>query len=171
MRKTICLAFAAAFIFTCSNTFAQVSVVMKAMNGTTKLNGGSIVPGHTGEIDLLSYSQGESRCSTCNVPSLSSLNAMLVLSPATISFKKLLLNGTKLTSVDIFYIRAGSTFYKIHMENVTVESVQESGSGENPTFAISLIPDRMAWLNVTESNNRTSYGWDLTNNTEWQYVF
>ena len=179
MRKITHLFFAVAFLFTCSNAFAQSTLaVMKALDGTTKLNGGSIVAGHANEIDLFSYSQGESNCVDCQV-SVSSFNAMIKLTPATISFKKLLLNGTKLTSVDVYLIKPGTTaftYYKIRMENVTVESVQESGSSESPIFSVSLIPERMAWQQINQNASggpgvKTSYGWDLMTNTEWIYTF
>jgi len=62
------------------------------------------------------------------------------------------------------------------MENVTVESVQESGSSESPTFSISLTPDRIAWQQINQkadgsSGVKTTYCWDLTTNTEWLYSF
>ena len=178
MRKIIYLLFAVAFTFTCNQVLAQTITVMNALDGTTKLNGGSTVPGHVNEIDLYSYSQGESRCAECQA-SVSGFNAMIKLTPATVSLKKLLLSGTKLTSVDVTYIKPGTTpftYYKVHMENVTVESVQESGSSEEPIFSLSLTPDRMAWQQIAQKANgspgvKTSYGWDLTTNTEWVYSF
>lgn len=176
MKTIVYLLFAAALIFTCSNTFAQTSVVMKALDGTTSLNGGSTVTGHVNQIDILSNSQGEDYCNTCTKPSFSDLSFMISLSPATISFKKLLLNGTKLTSVDITYIKQGTTpveYYKIHMENVIVESVQESASSEIPTIAVSFAPDKIAWQQIKTAGTqlKSSYGWDIINNTEWLYVF
>jgi type VI protein secretion system component Hcp len=178
MRKITHLLFAVAFMFTCSYASAQTTTVMKALDGTTQLNGGSTVAKHLNEIDLYSYSQGESNCVTCHA-SLSSFNAMIKLTPATVSLKKLLLNGTKLTSVDVVYIKPGITpfvYYKIRMENVTVESVQESGSSEEPIFSVSLVPERMAWQHIAQKANgaigvKTSYGWDITTNTEWVYGF
>jgi type VI protein secretion system component Hcp len=171
MRKIIYLFFTVAFMFTCRNAFTQTSVVMKALDGTTKLNGGSTVAGHTNEIDVLSNSHGETFCIGCAKPNFSSFNIMISLSPATISFKKLLLNGTKLTSVDVTYIKTAIPleYYKIHMENVTVESVQESASSEIPTFSVSLTPDRMAWQQISDTNKKTSYGWDIAANIEWLY--
>jgi type VI protein secretion system component Hcp len=175
MKKIFCLLFAAIFICTCSNTFSQTSVVMKALDGTTKLNGGSTVPGHTNEIDILSNSQGEDFCTTCTKPSISDFSFMIILSPAVISFKKLLFNGKKLTSIDVTYIRGGTTpvtFYKIHMENVTVENVQESASNEIPTIAVSVSADRVAWQQSNlVGTSKTSYGWDIVNNVEWLYAF
>ena len=175
MKKIICLLFAAIFIFNCRNAFSQISVVMKALDGTTKLNGGSTVPGHTNEIDVLSNSQGQDFCTTCAKPSFSDFTFMITLSPAVISFKKLLLNGAKLTSVDITFIKGGTTpvtLYKVHMENVTVTTVQESASSEIPTIAVSLSPDRVAWQqsNIV-GTSRSSYGWDIVNNVEWLYAF
>lgn len=176
MRTITYLLFVVAFMVTCSNTFAQTSIVMKALDGATSLNGGSSVPGHINQIDVLSNSQGEDFCTTCTKPSISDLTVMISLSPATISFKKLLLNGTKLTSVDITYIKGGATpveYYKVHMENVLVENVQESASSESPIFSVSFAPDRVAWqqIKTAGTNLKTSYGWDLVNNVEWLYAF
>ena len=177
MRKIICFLVATAFIFNGSAAFSQsTTVVMKAMDGTTKLSGGSTVSGHINEIDILSNSQGESFCKGCAKPDISSFNIMISVSPATISFKKLLLNGTKLTSVDVTYIKGGTTpvtYYIIHMENVLVENVQESASSEAPVFSVSLTPDRIAWKQIRTAGTgaTSSYGWDLTTNTEWLYVF
>ena len=103
---------------------------------------------------------------------------MMSLNPSTMSFKKLLINKTKLTSVDITYIKPGTSvpieYYKIHMEDVTVVSVQESGSSEIPTYSVSLTPGKIAWQNTAIKSNgtagaKTSYGWDVTNNIEWLY--
>jgi type VI secretion system secreted protein Hcp len=178
MRKIICLFFIVAFMFTCSGAFAQqVNAVLKAMNGTTKLNGGSIVPGHLNEIDILSYSVGESFCVGCLKTTFSDLSVMMSLNAATISLKKLQVNGTKLTSVDLTYIKNTTTtieFYKVHMENVTIESIQESGSSEIPTYSVSFFPDKIAWQNTIIKSDGTagaksSYGWDVVNNVEWLY--
>ena len=180
MRKSIYLIFAVSLILTCSNAFAQSTVVvMKAMDGATLVNGGSIVPGHINEVDILSNSQGESRCVGCNVSSVSDFSVMTVLSAATVTFKKLLLKGTQLTSIDITFIKQGTTkftYYRIHMENVTVTSVQESASSEFPMFSLSFAPSKIAWQQVVQRSDgtagvKTTYGWDVTNNVEWAYVF
>lgn len=176
MRTIICLFFAAAFTFTFSNAISQNSVVMKALSGTTKLNGGSTVAGHLGEIDVLSNSQGENNCATCNKPDISDFNFLMTLNPASIAFKKLLLTGTRLTSVDITFIKGGTTpleYYKIHMEDVAVSSFQESASTDIPTISISLTPSRIAWLQnkTAGTSGKSSYGWDIVNNVEWIYAF
>src|SRR4051794_39602358 len=144
MKKSPFFVFAMALLFTCSAAFSQPFVmVMKAMDGTTKLNGGSTVPGHTNEIDILSYSQGESFCEGCLKTVVSDFNFMTTFTPSTIAFKRLLLSAKKLTSVDVTFIRPGATtpftFMKIHMEDVTVSSQQESGSGggdATPTVSV-----------------------------------
>ncbi len=177
MRKITHLFFAVAFMFTCSSVFAQTYVVMKAMNGTTKLNGGSTVAGHVGEIDIYSYSQGENLCVGCGRATFSDLNVLMSLNAAVTTFKKLLVNGTKLTSVDITYVKAGTTpveYYKMHLENVSVETLQESGSNEIPTISISFSPEKIAWQNTVIKSDGTagaksSYGWDILNNVEWLY--
>ena len=183
MKKSTCFVFAVALLFTCSSAFSQPFVmVMKAMDGTTKLNGGSIVPGHTGEIDIWSYSQGENLCPGCAKPAISDYNLMTSFNASTISFKKLLLNAKILTSVDVTYIKQGTTpftFFRIHMENVLVSSEQESGSqgGDSaPTVSISLTADRIAWQQIAQKSDgttgpKTSYGWDAANNVEWLFAF
>src|ERR1700759_4841995 len=103
MRTFSHLLFTVAILFICNSAFTQTYIVLKAMNGTTKLNGGSTVAGHVGEIDILSYSQGESYCPTCNKADFSDLSVMMILNPATIALKQLLVNGTRLTSIDLTY--------------------------------------------------------------------
>jgi type VI protein secretion system component Hcp len=180
MRKSIYFVFAVALIITTANAFAQSTVVvMKAMDGATKLNGGSTVAGHSNEIDILSDSQGESRCDGCGVPSLADFNVMITLSAATIALKKKTLNGTPLASIDVAFIKQGTTpflYYRIHMENVFVTSVQESASSEAPIFAVSFAPARIAWQHVKQNSDgsqgtRTTYGWDVALNAAWSYVF
>ena len=166
-------------MFTYSHAFAQVSVVLKAMDGTTKLLGTSTVPGHLNEIDLWSYSQGESNCIGCGKVQLSDLSVMMSLNAANINFKSLILNGKKLTSVDLTYIKPGAApveYYKIHMENVTVSSFQESGSSENPTVSVSFAPGQVAWQYTVinpdgTAGAKTSYGWDVGLNAVWNYKF
>ena len=185
MRKIIYSVFAAALILTCSDAFSQgFTMVMKALDGATKLNGESTVAGHTGEIDLYSYSQGiQNNCASINcVSQISDFNFMTKFTGATISFKKLSLNGTKLTSVDVTFIRPSATPFvllKIHMESVLVTSVQESGStgGDvTPTVSVSLAPQRIAWQYILQKSDgtigaKTSYGWDFANNVQWTFVF
>jgi type VI protein secretion system component Hcp len=180
MRRSIYLVFAASLILTCSNAFAQSTiVVMKAMNGATLINGGSTVAGHINEIDVLSNSQGESHCVGCNESAVSEFNVMTVFSVATVTLKKLLLNGTQLTSLDVTYIKKGTTnftYYKIHMENVTVTAIQESASSESPIFSFSFAPSKIAWQHIVQRSDgaaglKTTYGWDVANNVEWAYVF
>jgi len=164
-------------MITCSNVFAQDYVVLKAMNGTTKLNGGSTVAGHINEIDILSYSHGETSCEVCVKANFFDLSVMMSLNYATISLKKLMVNGTKLTSIDLTYIKNGVTpieYYRMHMENVTITSLQESGSNERPTYSVSFAADKIAWQNTIIKSDGTagpkaSYGWDILNNVEWLY--
>lgn len=183
MRKIIPLFFVAACMFHCSTVMAQsTTVFIKALDGTTRLNGGSAVVGHVNDIEAWSYSQGESACisptGSCP-PNYSSFSFMMGINPATVSFKKLLSNGTSLTSVDITFVKGGTTpfdYYKIRMEGVAVESVQESGSSEAPVFSVSLMPKKIAWQYIKQNpsgtpGTKTTFGWDIEANTEWNYVF
>jgi len=183
MRKISYLLFAVALMFTCSNAFSQSFViVMKAMDGPTQLNGGSALKGHENEIELLSYSQGEKMCAGCLKPALSDYNFTTEMSACTISFKRLLLTGKKLTSVDIVYMSQASTpfvFFKIHMEKVLVSSEQDGGSTGSyygPTVSVSFTADKISWQRIAQNpdgsaGTKLTYGWDVVNNLPWTYVF
>ena len=178
MRKMIYSLFAAALILICSNAFSQ-TIVLKALNGTTNLNGESTVAGHTNEIDVLAYSEGISTCPSCKA-SISEFNFETGFTGSTITFKNLSLNGTKLTSVDVTFIKPGTTpfvFLKIHMESVLVTAVQDAGSsggGGKPSVSVSLSADRIAWQYTLQkadgtAGTKTSYGWDVANNVPWTF--
>jgi type VI protein secretion system component Hcp len=60
------------------------------------------------------------------------------------------------------------------MENVTITSLQESGSNEKPTYSASFAAEKIAWQNTAIKGDgtaglKTSYGWDIVNNVEWLY--
>jgi type VI secretion system secreted protein Hcp len=183
MRKISYFLFAVAFVITCSSAFSQSFImVMKVKDGTTTVNGGSIVAGHGGEIDISSYSQGENVCAGCGKATLSDFKFMTSFNASTIAFKKFLLTGKKLTSVDVTYLTQGPTpftFLKIHMENVIVTSEEESGftgGDKTPTVAISLSYSRIAWQRISQHSDgsigtKTTYGWDVAANTTWSYTF
>ena len=183
MGKINCLVFAIALNFTYSNAFSQSFVtVMKAMDGPTQLNGGSALKGHENEIELLSYSEGGNLCEGCLKPTLSDYQFITNFSACTISFKRLLLTGKKLTSVDIAYIKQGATpfvFFKIHMEKVLVSSQQDgasTGGDDIPKVSVSLRADKIAWQRIAQNGDgsvgtKLTYGWDVVNNTAWTYVF
>jgi hypothetical protein len=58
------------------------------------------------------------------------------------------------------------------MENVIIESVQESASNEIPTISVSVAAERIAWQQSNLVGTlRTSYGWDIVNNIEWLYAW
>jgi type VI protein secretion system component Hcp len=178
MRKMFYLMFAATFILFCSSGFAQTyTTYIRALdNNGVLVNGGSTAPGHLKEIESLSYSIGIAKCITCQ-PDVSDYSFMMILNPGTITLKQLSLKGLHLQSVDITYHRSTNNFdfYKIHMEDVVVESVQDSGSSETPTIAVSIKPARIAWMfTATNSDGlsagqRTKGGWDVVGQVEWIY--
>ena len=181
MRKISYLLFAVALMFTCSYAFSQSFItVMKAMDGPTQLNGGSALKGHENEIEVLSYSEGEKVCPGCSKAAVSDYNFTTEMSACTISFKRLLLTGKKLTTVDIAYIKQGATpfvFFKIHMEKVLVSSQQDGGSTYGvPTVSVSFTADKIAWQRIAQAadgsvGTKLSYGWDVVSNLPWTYVF
>jgi type VI protein secretion system component Hcp len=180
MRKINYLVLAA-FMLLCSNAFTQsTTIFIKALdNNGVLLNGGSVAVGHTNQIEAFSYSQGaSSACSAQQVckATLSDFAFMMALNPATITARQMLLKGLFLTSVDVVYHKSGATFdyYKIHMENVAITSVQESGSSETPTVSVTLMPAKIAWLYTAQKADgsagaKTKGGWDVGLNIEWNY--
>src|ERR1043166_9186871 len=138
MRKITCLLFTATLLLFSSGAFSQsIYLFIKALdNNGVMLNGGSIQPGHTNQIDGLSYSQGVANaCDTC--PQGSDFTFMMSLNPATVGMRQMLLKGLHLQSLDVTYQKPGTSgtidFYKMHMEDVRITSVQESGSSEVPS--------------------------------------
>lgn len=177
MRKITSLLFAAAFMLFCSNAFSQVTVFIKAYdeNGV-KIDGGSVVPGHAKDIETLSYSFGVSSCGVDCGPNVSDFSTMMILNPATIVLKMMLLKGLHLTKIDMAYRKGAATydFYNVHMEDVLVSSVQESGSSETPAVSVSFTPGKIAWQYTKENSQggagvKTKGGWDVGAKTEWSY--
>lgn len=178
MRKIIYLLFAVTFTLFCSTAFSQsTKIYIKALdNNGIILNGGSIDVGHVNQIEPLSYSQGVTNaCSTC-IPQISDFSFLMALNAASVQAKQMLLKGLHLMSVDVSFHKSAATFdyYKMHMEDVTIESVQESGSSEVPTIAVSWLPAKIAWQFTAQKSDgsigtRTKGGWDFTTNTEYNY--
>ena len=179
MRKIICLLLPATFILFCSAAFTQsVTTFIKALdNNGVLLNGGSTAIGHVNQIEALSYSVGVSACPNppCTA-NLSDYSFMMVLNPATVSARQMLLKGLHMQSVDVYYRRSGATFdfYRIRMEDVAITSVQESGSSEVPTISVSVLPKRIAWQYTAQKSDgsagvKTKGGWDFNSNTEWVF--
>ena len=181
MRKITSFLFTAAFTLLCSSGFAQsFDIFIKVLdNNGVIVDGGSTVAGHLKEFQTFSESFGVSNaCGTC--PDVSSYNIMTKLVGGTITLYQLSLTGLHLQSVDVTFHRSANTFdfYKVHMEDVLVESVQESGStggDDTPTVSISFHPTRIAWqFTATKSDGtsagaKTKGGWDNFNKIPWAY--
>lgn len=182
MRKMYYLLCTVCSTFLISNNFAQTTVFIKAFDyNNVKLDGGSVAAGHLKDIEPLSYSQGVSVCgspgSTCP-PVISDFTIMMVLNPASVTAKQMLLKGEHLKKVDVYYRKTPATFdyYNIHMEDVTITTVQESGSSEAPTISMSFSAQKIAWQYTAAKTDgtagtKTKTGWDFSTNTEWNYVF
>ncbi|MEO8712090.1 MAG: type VI secretion system tube protein Hcp [Parafilimonas sp.] len=174
MRKIIYLLFAVTFMLFCSNAFTQsTTIFIKALDQTGKiLDGGSTAPGHIKQIEALSYSQGESACASCT-PQISDYSLMMQINTASITAKQILLSGDHLLSVDVVYQRVSDSYvyYKIHMEDVIITSVQESGSSEPPFISMSITAGRIAWQYLPQGSQKTQSGWDVENNIAWTYKF
>jgi type VI protein secretion system component Hcp len=184
MKKIIYLLFAVLSIFSYKKTSAQsFQIFIKALdqNGVL-LNGGSTVAGRTNFIEALSYSNAITGCSSISgvcAPKLSDYSFYMLFNAAAITLKQMILSSYHLKSVDVYYRRSNQTFdfYKIHMEDVIITSVQESGAEGGdiaPAVTVSVLPVKIAWqFTATKSDGtsgvQTKTGWDFSTNTQWSF--
>ena len=90
----------------------------------------------------------------------------------------MVLTGEHLKKVDVYFRKGTASFdyYNIHMEDVTITSVQQAGSSETPTISMTFSAKKIAWQYTVEkadgsAGTKTKTGWDFSTNTEWNYVF
>lgn len=144
---------------------------------------------HANEIEVLSYSEGVAGCvpnfsrqgaNACKT-SISNLAFMMQFAEGVNPLRYFALNGERLRSADFVFEKAsgegGAAFYKIHMEEVAVVSLQESGAGgETPMFSVEFAASRIAW-GVYKQDARGQYqlassvGFNLATNSPWTYSF
>jgi type VI secretion system secreted protein Hcp len=177
MKRIIYLALFSASLWLCNNSYGQSSTRMQLR--IDNIQGESTLSGHANEIEILSYSNGISSCnlvssggtknSTCK-PIASDISFMMVLDRSNVQLKNAITSGKIIPSADFTYIFLGATpfeYYKIHMENINVVSIQESGSNEKPTVSLSLAFSRIAWQYTMQDPNTggpgevTKGGWDF----------
>ena len=193
MKRTFCFS----LLLVCLGFFSQVhaqGIFIKAMAPAGGDYGGLIKGGskkdkHANEIEAYSYSSGIAGCTpsfskgglqACK-PSVGSVNFLMPLSPGVNQLKYFLLTGTPLVSADfVFEKRSGESsvvYYKVHMENIVVVTVQESaGGGETPTISVEFAPSRIAWATYEQKEDGStvlanSLGFNLATNSIWNYIF
>ncbi len=184
MKRIIYLVLFSTPLWLGTNSYAQgTDAVLRIDN----IQGESTVAGHSNEIDILSYSYGISSCnqvssgstktSSCR-PITSEMSFMMVLNRATMQLKNAITSGKIIPSADFTYIKMGDTpfeYYKVHMENINVTSIQESGSSEKPTVSLSLAFSRIAWKYTMQDPNTggagevTTGGWDFAASKAFNY--
>lgn len=174
--------FSAVFIFISGSSFAQISMYIKALdNNGVILDGGSTAPGHSKEIEALAWSQGLSNCGTPSCPPmLQDFSFTAYSTKATITAKLMVLQGSTMQSVDVYFRKAGATFdyIRIRMENVQVSSVSEGGSGGEANFTVNITfsPKKIAWQFTAPngsggSGQKTQTGWNFDTNSIFTYNF
>ena len=163
---------------------------MKVSSSGYAFNGGVTVMGYENQIGVYSYSDGIQGCTSISAgamagsgackPSFSPFSMLIALSSAVTDFRSAMLQGKLLNSIDVVQVKTaggGSTaYYKIHMENVSVSSIQEGSADESPTISISLNPVKIAWQVITQNADgspgpASSYGWDFSKNNAFNYHF
>jgi type VI secretion system Hcp family effector len=154
------------------------------------IEGESTLVGHKGEITVFSYSDGISTClpnsgnkNLCKAVA-GPLNFMSQFDKSTIPLKIASASGKVIPSADMTLIRLDGSgkpleFLKIHLENLTVVSVQESGSSggdSRPTVSVSLSYSRIAWQYTQQSStggagDQVTDGWDFVLAKPFVYTF
>jgi type VI secretion system secreted protein Hcp len=184
----------------CASFFFQVNaqdIFLKAMappggdyGGLIK--GGSNQQSHQNEIEVLSYSNGMSSClpnfnggaggQACK-PSVGSVFVMMPMTQGVDQLRYFLLTGVKLPTADFSFVKTGGdgvgfTYYKIHMEDIVVVSVQESASagGGTPMVSVEFAASRIAWANYTQNQGgnttlASKVGYNIATNSIWNYAF
>lgn len=111
------------------------------------------------------------------------MNFMTKFDKATIPLKLAVASGKLIPSADMTLIKPTGTgpieFLKLHLENITVVTVQESGStggDSSPTVSVSLSYARIAWEYTVQSttggaDTKVTGGWDLVLAKPFVYTF
>lgn len=184
MRKIYAICFIPAVLFSTASFSQSYSLFLKIEG----IQGNSLDERHKNEINVFSYSTGVSSCPESNnggskacKPVITDLNLMMQMDRATIPLKMAVLQGKVIPNADFVLEtggKTGFTFFRMHMEEVTVTSVQESGSGggdSRPTVSTSVSFSRVAWQYIEQNADgnatvKTSGGWDLKANKPWAYA-
>lgn len=185
MKKYVCLAFLSLSVFFCFKGHAQSGNVVIKID---TIKGESKLAGHEGEMEILSFSDGLSSCvpnSTSKVSCkavASTFNFLMSFEKSTIPLIMASVTARVLPFADITFIKSSAErpfeFYRIHLESVTVVSVQESGSGSEPrpTVSVSLSYARIAWQYTVQSDTGAAGetftgGWDFILSKPFSYTF
>jgi type VI protein secretion system component Hcp len=185
MKKYLFSLFSFALLGFSNPSFSQTNRIFMSVPGSTGFDGGVTVVGYEKNIEVLSYSDGLQACgqasrgttpqrSGCKT-SFSGFSVMIPLSPAVSGFQAALLQG-KVLNVNVAQTKnAGgryNAFYEIHMENVTVVSIQEGASSEAPLFSLQLQPEKIRWTVTTQNPDGSkgdtyTAGWDFVKNVAY----
>ena len=186
MKKSIYIALFSAALFLSFMGYGQSFDMVIKIDG---IPGESTLSGHAGEINVLSYSDGIASCApnsstkTVCKAIASSLNFMTSMDKSTIPLRLAVASAKLIPTADMTLIRRTTSgaleFYRVHMENVTVITVQESGStggDSRPTVSVSLSYARVAWEYTEQSStggagDKVTGGWDFVLAKPFAYTF
>jgi type VI protein secretion system component Hcp len=186
MKKLISPLLFAAFLVCSNQSFSQSQTFMKVSGSGYKFIGDATAAGYENQIEVFSYSDGIAGCTTSTLggsgactPSFTGFSTLISLSPAVNDFRAVMLTGATIKSIDVVQVKPSAdkslAYYKIHLENVQVTSVQEGASSEKPTISLTLVPQKIAWqINTQKADGSLqsfSFGWDFVRNNTYGYKF
>ena len=162
---------------------------MKVTAPGYSFNGSVKVAGYQNQIEVFSFSDGLQGCTSNSAsvgaigvckPSFSGFNMIIPLSPAVTDFRSAMLQSKFLTAIDVVLVKTSgegvNAYYKIHMENVSVDAIQEGAASESPTISVGLKPAKIAWQVISQNADgspgpASSFGWDFSKNAAFNYSF
>jgi type VI secretion system secreted protein Hcp len=156
-----------------ANTQAQVSGQPPTPSGQAA--GQLVLDGNT--ITVLSFSAGVSNPASvgsggggagAGKASFSSLNLMKPVDATTPVLNAAVASGRHFPTAVLtaqWGVGASTASLKYELEDVIVESAQQSGGGDAPVESISLAFGKVAWT-FTDANGSVTRGWNIVTNTE-----
>ncbi len=180
-------------IFVLAIGTASAQIIMRAVDSEGRvIKGEAFLRGYEDLIEVQSYSMGIAGCSNVSgtagtsrakcAATIGDLNWTTILDRSSTSFKKALLEGKALQSLDLTFIggnqEVSRVYYRIRMEDVLITSFQESGSSaDRPFTSVSASGSRIAWAYYYYDQQsgakveESKFGWDVARNRAWDYRF
>ena len=156
----------------------EVAIYLVLTKNTGPVLGESVSEHHPNAIDVQSYSMGVSNPVAISVgtglgsgkASFSALNVLKRLDRSSPILLKDVALGTHFSTADLYVEDlTGRLITQVHLNDVFMESVQDSGGGQFPAESISMVFQSLFWTyyvqNPDGSNGTpTTGGWDAVRN-------
>ena len=186
--KRVFTILSATLLFLSFSNASKAQIFVKIIDGSNnQIDGESLDAKHPKEINATTFGQENTGCASTPVGSGGgtacggtvghfifnmNLNASVPL------LNKALFSGTHLRSADIVFRKsggAGTEYYKIHLESVTISHVTNSiDPGGLITVQVELAANKMGWTYIPQDQTGApgtpvKFGWDTTTRSVWSF--